>query len=85
MIVRVLGSAALCIYGFLWLAARRQARRAEQALPPVGEFVLVEGVPLHYVRRGSRQPVVLLHGSDGFLDLRRISIVKSSRRLGLCF
>ena len=55
-------------YGACWLAGRWQARRAELACPPIGQFVSVESVPLHYVRRGSGRPVVLLHGSDGFLQ-----------------
>ncbi len=43
------------------------ARRAEEAFPPTGEFVTVDGTRLHYLRRGSGPPLVLLHGSDGSL------------------
>jgi pimeloyl-ACP methyl ester carboxylesterase len=31
-----------------------------------GEFVIVEGLRLHYVRQGTGTPVVLLHGNAGF-------------------
>ena len=39
------------------------AKRAEAANPPVGQFVEVDGVRLHYVDRGEGPPVVLLHGN----------------------
>jgi phosphatidylglycerol lysyltransferase len=61
-------AAAAGLYGAAWLWARRQTGRAERAFPPAGEFVTVEGVPVHFVRRGAGRPVVLLHGSDGFLQ-----------------
>ncbi|MGZ8286345.1 MAG: alpha/beta fold hydrolase [Allosphingosinicella sp.] len=40
-----------------------RARRVEAANPPVGRFVEVDGVRLHYLERGSGPPVVLLHGN----------------------
>ena len=40
-----------------------QARRAEREHPPMGRFVEVDGVRLHYVDRGHGRPVVLLHGN----------------------
>ncbi len=35
---------------------------------PIGDFVSVENIDLHYVRGGSGQPVILLHGRDGALQ-----------------
>ena len=49
----------------LWTVV--SARRAEREFPPSGAFIEVEGTRLHYVRRGSGPPVVVLHGSDGSL------------------
>ena len=46
----------------LWVQA--QARRAEREHPPVGQFIDVDGVHLHYVERGKGSPVVLLHGNN---------------------
>lgn len=54
------------------------ARRTERANPPLGKFIDVDGVQLHYIERGEGQPVVLLHGqgltaidfeTSGLLDL----------------
>jgi pimeloyl-ACP methyl ester carboxylesterase len=69
---RVLPAALLAAFA-LAVSARAVAyrtRRAEHDHPPRGEFIEVDGVLLHYVARGSGQPLVLLHGSgavnDGF-------------------
>ncbi|HEX8308158.1 MAG TPA: alpha/beta hydrolase [Allosphingosinicella sp.] len=40
-----------------------RARRAEESNPPVGSFVEVDGVRLHYLERGSGPLIVLLHGN----------------------
>ncbi|CAM3637206.1 alpha/beta fold hydrolase [Marinicrinis lubricantis] len=40
--------------------------QAEKTFPPNGEFIVVDGVKLHYIRRGQGRPVVFLHG--GVLD-----------------
>uniref|UniRef100_UPI003012B637 alpha/beta fold hydrolase n=1 Tax=Caldimonas tepidiphila TaxID=2315841 RepID=UPI003012B637 len=45
----------------LWVGHR--ARRAESDNPPIGRFVEVDGVRLHYVERGTGPTVVLLHGN----------------------
>ena len=57
---------------------RSQARRAERENPPVGRFLRVDGVRLHYLDEGPdetsrtrgavRPPVVLLHGNTVTLD-----------------
>ena len=44
-----------------WVAYR--ARRAEAGHRPMGRFVDVDGVQLHYIDRGLGTPVVLLHGT----------------------
>lgn len=43
-------------------------RQAEAAYPPIGQFVTLDGVRMHYLERGSGQPIVLIHGSDGALQ-----------------
>ncbi|MFM0197538.1 alpha/beta hydrolase [Paraburkholderia strydomiana] len=50
----------------LWVEHR--ARKAERDTPPVGRFVEVDGVPLHYVDKGTGPAVVLLHGNAVLLQ-----------------
>lgn len=47
------------------LVERTRARWAERKYPPLGRFINVDGVRLHYLDGGwgSGQPVVLLHGN----------------------
>jgi pimeloyl-ACP methyl ester carboxylesterase len=45
------------------LLVRYKTRQAEEAHPPAGNFVEVDGVRLHYVEVGQGQPLVLLHGN----------------------
>jgi pimeloyl-ACP methyl ester carboxylesterase len=40
---------------------------AEADLPPVDDFVTVDGMRLHYFARGSGTPVVLLHGNGSMI------------------
>jgi len=55
-----------------------RARKTEREHPPMGRFVTVDGVRLHYIEKGEGPPVVLLHGNvvtaedfdtSGVLDL----------------
>jgi pimeloyl-ACP methyl ester carboxylesterase len=50
------------------LINRSLAKRAEQDNPPAGRFLDVNGVRLHYVERGSGQPLVLLHGNGSMIQ-----------------
>ncbi|MEM6323986.1 MAG: alpha/beta hydrolase [Pseudomonadota bacterium] len=45
--------------------ASRNETRAEQAYPPEGQFVTVEGTRLHVVVRGQGPDLVLIHGASG--------------------
>ncbi|WP_417208923.1 alpha/beta fold hydrolase [Antarctobacter sp.] len=49
-----------------WRAGIREAAALDR-WPAVGAFVEVDGVPIHYVQRGSGPDVVLLHGASGNL------------------
>jgi pimeloyl-ACP methyl ester carboxylesterase len=60
------------------LANRHLAKKAVRDNPPLGRFLMVDGVRLHYVERGTGEPLVLLHGigsmiqdfdSSGLIDL----------------
>lgn len=63
LLVLLIGAALILRRYSVW-----KAHRAESLYPPPGQFVTIEGVWLHYVRKGVGRPVVLLHGSDGFLQ-----------------
>ena len=49
------------------LTAQYRASQAEDAYPPLGDFVAVTGGQVHYVQDGSGPHVVLLHGAGGNL------------------
>jgi hypothetical protein len=58
--VAALGAAALVV--------RRRTRAAEAAHPPIGSFIEVDGVRLHYFEKGSGPPVVFLHGEGSMIE-----------------
>ncbi len=43
-------------------------RRQNTTNPPAGQFLEVDGVRLHYVERGSGEPLVLLHGNGSMIQ-----------------
>jgi pimeloyl-ACP methyl ester carboxylesterase len=45
------------------LVVQDRSRRAERENPPLGRFLDIDGVRLHYVERGRGAPLVLLHGN----------------------
>ncbi|MGZ9073480.1 MAG: alpha/beta fold hydrolase [Rhodoplanes sp.] len=46
----------------------RSAKKAERDNPPIGKFVAVDGVRLHYVDRGRGETLVLLHGNGSMVQ-----------------
>ena len=44
------------------------AKKAGRRNPPIGRFITVEGVRLHYVERGTGTPLVLLHGNGSMIE-----------------
>ena len=49
------------------LTAQYRASQAEDAYPPLGDFVAVTGGKVHYVQEGTGPHLVLLHGAGGNL------------------
>jgi pimeloyl-ACP methyl ester carboxylesterase len=47
---------------------RQLATRAERRSRPIGRFIEVDGVRLHYVERGKGNPLVLLHGNGSMIQ-----------------
>jgi pimeloyl-ACP methyl ester carboxylesterase len=50
------------------LVNRHLAKKAENDNPPIGRFLEVNGVRLHYVERGSGPSLVLLHGNGSMIQ-----------------
>ena len=64
--LRVL-SAGIVAAGGTWGLARARGRQAEAMFPPSGRLIEVDGVAVHYVRKGAGPEVVLIHGASGNL------------------
>ena len=62
-----IGAAFLALAGAAAFVQMR-TRRAEAENPPAGRFVEVDGVRLHYLERGSGEPLVLLHGNGALVE-----------------
>jgi len=69
----LVGVGAAAILAGCALFNRASARRAEAKNPPIGKFVEVDGVRLHYVDRGAGPAVVLLHGNGVMLQDYQVS------------
>jgi pimeloyl-ACP methyl ester carboxylesterase len=54
---------AAAALGAAALAVNRASRRAELKNPPIGRFITVDGVRLHYAEWGEGEPVVLINGN----------------------
>ena len=50
------------------LVNRFIAKRAERNNPPIGKFVDVGVLRLHYIEQGDGEPLVLLHGNSGMIQ-----------------
>jgi pimeloyl-ACP methyl ester carboxylesterase len=49
----------------LALFSARTVRQVEQAVPPLGRFIEVDGARIHYLDEGSGPPLLLIHGLAG--------------------
>jgi pimeloyl-ACP methyl ester carboxylesterase len=62
----VLGTAAALGAAALYTA--KMTRDAERKHPPIGRFLDVDGVRLHYLERGTGEPLVLIHGNGTLIQ-----------------
>ena len=53
------------VLGGLALFSARTARQVEQAVPPLGRFIEVDGARIHYLDEGSGPPILFIHGLAG--------------------
>ncbi|MEL7099028.1 MAG: alpha/beta hydrolase [Pseudomonadota bacterium] len=67
--LKVIGWAVLALLGGLvaltLLLVQQRAQAARTEFPPEGQFLDVNGHPVHYVDMGAGPAVVLLHGANG--------------------
>ncbi len=50
---------------FTGVRAQSFTAKAERDCPPVGQFMDVDGVPVHYIKKGSGPTLLLIHGAGG--------------------
>ncbi|WP_018261418.1 alpha/beta fold hydrolase [Methylobacterium sp. WSM2598] len=62
----LLGAAATLGASALYSVAK--TREAERRHPPIGRFMTVDGVRLHYLERGRGEPLVLIHGNGTMIQ-----------------
>lgn len=76
----LLGGAA--VLGGAALAVHRRVAREEREHRPLGRFITVDGVRLHYVEYGEGPPLVLLHGLGSMVEDFMLSglVREASRR-----
>ena len=61
-------AAAGAVLGGTAILNASRAKRAERENPPLGRFLTVDGVRLHYLERGNGPPLVLLHGNGTMIE-----------------
>ena len=64
----VASAVAIGALAALALVNRHLAQKAERDNPSSGRFLDVNGVRLHYLERGSGEPLVLLHGNGSMIE-----------------
>ena len=60
-----LGTAAAVSFLGGCVSGQTHTAEAEEAFPPVGDFLTANGVRMHYVDVGEGPPIVLIHGANG--------------------
>ena len=61
--IRIVLPASVVLAGVSFIGARP----IEAGLPPIGRFITVDGIRLHYTDHGSGPPVLSIHGASSNL------------------
>lgn len=69
-------SSAAALMGLAGCAARGEESSAASAYPPIGEFIDVDGMRMHYLEVGEGPPLVLIHGANGNIRDWTFSMVR---------
>lgn len=67
-ILAIVIAVLVAVFLVLVVASKKAVEQAEAEFPPIGDFVNVEGVRIHYLCQGSGKAVVLIHGNTGFIQ-----------------
>jgi pimeloyl-ACP methyl ester carboxylesterase len=67
LVPSLIGATAAAL-GAAALYTVEETREAERKHPPVGRFLDVDGVRLHYLERGQGEPLVLIHGNGTMIQ-----------------
>lgn len=62
------GLSSAAVLGAAALYTAKKTRDAERDHPPIGRFLNVHGVRLHYLERGTGEPLVLIHGNGTLIQ-----------------
>lgn len=65
MVWAVLALAVACGALLTVIRANRFTEKAEHDTPPVGQFIDVDGIPVHYIKQGSGPVLIMIHGAGG--------------------
>jgi pimeloyl-ACP methyl ester carboxylesterase len=79
--IAVVAGATVAALAVAALVNRYLASKAERDNPPVGRFIDVDGVRLHYIDRGAGETVVFLHGNGSMIqDFESSGVIETAAR-----
>ena len=61
-------AAAVATFATCALVNQHLANRAQEKNPPIGDFLEIDGVRLHYIERGEGDSLLLLHGNGSMIQ-----------------
>jgi pimeloyl-ACP methyl ester carboxylesterase len=64
----ILAGSSAAALGAAVLYNRQRTKAAERTTPPIGRFLNVDGMRLHYIERGEGEPIVLIHGNGTMIQ-----------------
>ncbi len=67
MIISLLLIGIICLALLTFYLSDKFTKHAEQTTPPVGEFIEIDGINIHYVKKGTGPHLIMFHGAGGHL------------------
>ena len=63
----MLAVALVCLAFITAIRAEKFTAKAERDTPPIGQFITVDGVRVHYIKQGTGPVLLLIHGAGGHI------------------